>query len=77
MDIYPQHTNIAQGNLHKPPVMRSCPFCGSDVLNLHEESSKDGTITWYKILHNALNECSASMLDSNKENLIDRWNRRA
>lgn len=32
MDIYPQHTNIAQGNLHKPTVMR-CFVCGS---GLHE-----------------------------------------
>jgi hypothetical protein len=77
MDIYPQHTNIAQGNLHKPIVMRSCPFCGSDVLNIHEEPSRDKTITWYRILHNATNECSVSMLGSNKNNLIERWNSRA
>jgi len=26
MDIYPQHTNIAQGNLHKPLVSGSLPL---------------------------------------------------
>ena|SRR3990167_7240984 len=59
------------------PVMRSCPFCGSDDLTIHEEPSRDKTITWYKILHPATSECSVSMLDSNKEKLIERWTKRA
>lgn len=64
-------------NLNKAPVMRSCPFCGADELHIQEEPSRDGTIIWYKILHNATTDCGVLMLGSNKEALISRWNRRA
>ena len=58
-------------------VMRSCPFCGGEDLFIHETPSSDRTVTWYKLLHTATRDCGVSMLDSNKEDLIVRWNKRA
>lgn len=45
-------------------------------MHIVHEPSKDGTVVWYKILHNATTDCGVSMLGSNKSALIDRWNRR-
>lgn len=61
----------------KEALIKACPFCGADELHIQEKPSRDGTIIWYKILHNPTTDCGGSMLGSNKEVLINRWNRRA
>jgi hypothetical protein len=53
-----------------------CPFCGKDDYIISKSKSNDGTITWFKLHHTALNRCSVSMLDSNLKTLIKRWNTR-
>ena len=55
-----------------------CPFCGGNKdLHIAEKYSRDKTITWYRILHGPQNRCSVSMIDSDKNELIERWNIRA
>lgn len=75
METYPLQTNDPA--LHKSIVVRSCPFCGNDELYLHKEPSRDGTITWHKIMHGPTTKCSVSMIDSDFEELLKRWNSRA
>lgn len=58
----------------KEPMLYQCPFCGNSELYISEQPSPDGTITWYTIHHAATNRCSLSMIDSSKEELIERWN---
>jgi len=53
-----------------------CPFCGESDFFITKKKSDDGTITWYILRHRATNRCSITMLDSNNEELIERWNRR-
>ena len=74
-----EHTPLRTNDpaLHKSIVVRSCPFCGNDELYIHEEPSRDKTITWYKLLHGPTTVCSVSMLGSDFEELLRLWNRRA
>lgn len=55
-----------------------CPFCKIQTdLHITETYSPDKTIIWYRILHSPENICSVSMVDSDKNKLIERWNTRA
>ena len=56
--------------------LKPCPFCGSSEFTFIEEYSKNKTMKWYTIIHLASNPCSISMLESNKESLIKKWNTR-
>jgi hypothetical protein len=56
--------------------LKFCPFCQNSELYIDSKPSNDGTITWYKIHHSATNECSVSMIDSDIDRLIKRWNTR-
>lgn len=63
-------------NLDKSINVRACPFCGNDELYISSKPSKDGTITWYTIMHGATTRCSVSMIDADLTELINRWNTR-
>lgn len=54
----------------------ACPFCGNRELYIHHEPSRDGTIIWHKLMHGPSTECSVSMIGSDLEKLIERWNSR-
>lgn len=54
-----------------------CPFCGSKDLLIHEEKSKDGTVTWYSIRHIATVGCGVGLLESDKSSLVKKWNHRS
>lgn len=53
-----------------------CPFCGKKDFVIHNHSSPDGTIQWYRVLHYATVECSASMLCNGSDEIIQQWNKR-
>jgi len=56
----------------------ACPFCGSKELAFIKESSKDGTIMLTTIYHNnPTAECGMSMMDSDEEKLVAKWNMRS
>jgi hypothetical protein len=55
-------------------VMSPCPFCGLSDLDILTKKSKDGTVTWYRILHGPNVDCSVSMLGTSKESLLAKWN---
>lgn len=67
--------NEVMGNF-KTEKIKPCPFCGEDNLHFHKEPSNDKTITWYKIIHGPTVPCGVSMLDTNKDELIKKWNTR-
>ena len=50
MDIYPQHTNIAQGNLHKPDVVRSAVFTPTYILRWKVKPIEFDMINTRKVL---------------------------
>jgi len=54
--------------------LRPCPFCGSKDLYLHEQLSKDKTITWFTIHHGVTTPCGVTLLDTDKDKLISLWN---
>ena len=60
----------------KNDIIKSCPFCGEDDLHIHKEPSNDKTITWYSIEHGQTTACGVSMLAKNKDELIEKWNKR-
>lgn len=64
-------------NLPISGVVLPCPFCGGNDLVFHKSKSPDGTVTWYHLHHGVTNECSVSFIHSDKEQLIELWNRRA
>jgi hypothetical protein len=57
-------------------ILKPCPFCGSDDLHLHEFPSYDKTVTWYHLHHGPNTTCSISMMDSDKDRLLNNWNTR-
>ena len=57
-------------------VVLSCPFCGSNEVFISEEKSNDKTVTWYTIHHGPTTTCSISFITSNRQDLIDMWNKR-
>ena len=61
---------------NKNEIIKSCPFCGEDDLHFHKEPSNDKTITWHRILHGPTTACGVSMLGTNKDELIEKWNKR-
>lgn len=65
-----------QGHAALAGVVLSCPFCGGNDLVFDESKSPDKSITWHHLHHVPTNECSVSFMHSNKERLIELWNRR-
>ena len=56
--------------------LRQCPFCGSEEFYIFEEPSRDKTLTWYTLQHPPQVPCGIFMTFSNKEVLIEMWNKR-
>lgn len=57
-------------------LLKNCPFCRGKDLAIYGNVINDKSITFYKIVHYASSECSVSMVGTDKEKLIDRWNKR-
>ena len=58
----------------KEDFLLPCPFCKNKDLHMTAEPSGDKTVIWYTIAHGINTDCGVSMLDSDKEELIRRWN---
>ncbi len=56
--------------------LKGCPFCRGSDLAIFGNSSKDKTVTFYKIVHSPSNECGITMIDTDIDKLISKWNLR-
>ena len=56
--------------------IKPCPFCGKNNLIISETKSPDKTVTYYRIHHGPESPCSASLMQTSKQKVIDNWNNR-
>lgn len=56
--------------------LKPCPFCGETNLYIFSRSSRDGTIEWFILSHPPINGCGTRMMDSNRSELVHKWNTR-